>query len=74
MSSMKKNIWYSPHAISRKLERDITDNDISIVLGEPDYTLSSFDERKIAVKKITSKLIHVVYKEEKTHINIITVY
>jgi len=70
----KKNVRYSSHAIQRKLERGISDDEITQTLNEPDYTLTSIEGRKVAVRKIGTKTIHVVYKEEETHINIITVY
>ncbi len=69
-----KNIVYSNHAIQRKLERDITDTEISQTLDEPDYRLTTAEGRSIAVKKIGMKIIRVVYKEEKANIVVITVY
>lgn len=69
-----KNIVYSNHAIQRKLERDITDLEISQTLNEPDYRLTTIDGRSIAVKRIGMKIIHVIYKEEKANIAVITVY
>lgn len=70
----KKNIIYTGHSIKRKFERDISDDEVIKTLNEPDYTLSSIEGRKIAMKKINQKTIHVVYKEEKANIIIITVY
>ncbi len=70
----KKNIRYTDHAIKRKLERDIKDEEIDQTLASPDYTISSIEERKIAVKQIGPKTLHVVYKEQKENIIIITVY
>ncbi len=69
-----KNIRYTKHAIMRKAERGITDGEIEILLGKPDYTISSFEGRKIAVKRIDGKQVHVVYKEKISHIIVITVY
>lgn len=71
---MDKKIRYSQHALQRKFERDITDDEITKTLDEPDYTLTSIEERKIVVKKIGDRTIRIVYKEEKDYIIIITVY
>ncbi|MFH1978107.1 MAG: DUF4258 domain-containing protein [Candidatus Aenigmatarchaeota archaeon] len=69
-----KIIRYSKHTIRRKLERNISEEEIEETIRNPNYVLSSFEERKIAVKQIAERTIHVIYNEEKTHINIITVY
>ncbi|MBI4163341.1 MAG: DUF4258 domain-containing protein [Candidatus Aenigmarchaeota archaeon] len=71
---MPKNIRCTYHAIKRKLERDISDEEINQTLASPDYTISSIEERKIAVKQAGSRTLRVVYKEEKENIIIITVY
>ncbi len=68
-----KRIIYTTHAIQRKLERDISDDIISQTLNEPDYTLSSTEGRRIAVKQMGDKIIRVVYKEERENIIVITV-
>ena len=70
----KKNIIYTNHSMRRKLERDISNDEITRTLNEPDYTLSSAECRKIAIKRIKDKTIHVVYKEERGNIIVITVY
>ena len=58
-----------------KLMHDpISDEEINKALTEPDYTLSSIEGRKIAVKKIGNRTVNVVYQDGKTHINVITVY
>jgi len=69
----KKRIIYTTHALQRKLERNITDDEVSRVLNEPDYILSSIEGRKIAVKHLGNKIIRVIYKEEKTILIVITV-
>ncbi len=40
----------------------------------PDYTKTSFEGRKVAIKKFNGKTANVVYVETETHINVITVY
>ena len=67
-------IIFTDHANQRKLERSISDNEIKEALAYPDYTISSFEERKISVKKVGSRTISVVYKSEKDNIIVITVY
>lgn len=71
----KKAIIHTDHSLKRKFERDISDDEIKKTLDEPDYVLSSTEGRKLAVRKIDQKTVHVVYKEEKANIIvIITVY
>mgnify|MGYP001558993220 CR=1 FL=1 len=69
-----RNIVYTKHAMQRRLERDISDDDIKKAIDEPNYVISSFEGRMIATKKINSRTIQVVYKEEVNKIIIITVY
>lgn len=71
---MTKNVRYTKHAIRRKLERNISDDEISKTINEPDYSLSSTGGTITAVKRMPEREIHVVYKKENKHINIITVY
>ena len=70
---VRKNIRYTRHAIERKLERNITDEEIEQVIEYPDYT-KVYEDRKIAVKHINERTITVVFVEEKTYIKIITTY
>jgi SOS response regulatory protein OraA/RecX len=70
---LRKNIRYTKHAVQRKLERGITDEQISIALENPDYTVFR-EGRKVAVKRFGQRIIKVVHKEEETHILVITVY
>ena len=43
----EKRIIYTVHAIRRKLERDVSDEDILKTIKEPDYTMTSVEGRKI---------------------------
>jgi hypothetical protein len=70
----KKNIIHTNHSMRRKYERNISDGEIEQTLNGPDYTLSSAECRKIAIKRIKDRTIHVVYKEERGNIIVITVY
>ena len=69
----RKNIRYTNHAVRRKLERNITDDQIRQTLGNPDYTLSQ-DGKRVAVKQFVGKIITVVYIEKETFIKISTAY
>lgn len=71
---MDKSIRYSGHAIQRRFERDISEKQIEQTVRFPDYTKTSFEGRKVAVKKFNGKVVNVVYVEKETHINVITVY
>ncbi len=68
-----KNIRYTRHAVQRKLERNITDEQIHRILGNPDYTISD-EGRRVAVRQFAEKNLTVVYIEKETFIKIITVY
>ncbi len=68
-----KNIRYTKHAVQRKLERNITDEQIKQTLDNPDYTISN-EGKRVVVRQIAEKNIKVVYIEKETYIKIITVY
>ena len=70
----KKKIVYTNHAIVRRLERDIDEETIEMIINKPDYVKTTFDGRKIAVKKVKDIIINVVYIEDEKLIRIITVY
>jgi len=69
----RRNIRFTKHAIQRRLERDITDQEIKQTLENPDYTFSH-GRRKVAVRRFAERVIRIVYVEEETYIKIITVY
>jgi len=71
---MGKNVRFSRHAIQRKLEREISDEEIAETLAAPDYTLTTEEGQKIAVKTLAGRTFRVVFVEEETHIRIVTVY
>jgi hypothetical protein len=61
----RKNIRYTKHAIQRRLERDISEEQIKQTLENPDYTISH-GGRKVAVRHFAEKIIRIVYIEEET--------
>jgi hypothetical protein len=69
----RKNLRFTNHAVKRKLERNITEEQIQQTLDNPDYTISH-DGRMVAVKQFSGKIITVVYIEKETFIKIITAY
>ena len=69
----RKDIRYTKHAMQRKLERGISDAQISLALENPDYTVFR-EGRKVAVKRFGHRIIKVVHKEEGAYILVITVY
>ncbi|HIJ98936.1 TPA: DUF4258 domain-containing protein [archaeon] len=71
---MKKDIIFSPHAKMRILQRGINEETIIEIIRNPEYTLKSFLERKIAVRKIGDKSWHVIYIEEEKIIKVVTIY
>ena len=70
----KKTIIYTDHAKQRMEERDVSIGQVEQIVYEPDYTVSSFERRIVATKKIGDRTINVVYKVEGDNIIIITVY
>ncbi len=71
---MKKKIVYTIHAIVRRVERDVEEKTIEMIISQPDYVKTSFDGEKTAVKTINGRTISVVYVEKETLIRVITVY
>ena len=68
------NIKFSVHAKMRMLQRGINIETVNSIITNPIYTLDSFDNRKIAVKRIGDKLWHVVFMREGNNIKVVTVY
>jgi hypothetical protein len=68
-----KNIRFTKHAVQRKLERNITDEQIMRTLQNPNYTISQAGKR-VAVRHFAEKIITVLYIETETYIKVITVY
>ncbi len=69
-----QKIIYTNHAKQRMEERDISTDQIEQTIYEYDYSVSSFEGRRIATKRISDNMINVVYKAEKDTIIVITVY
>ena len=67
------NIRYTKHAIQRRLERDISHEQIEQTLNNPDYTVSH-GGRKVAVKRFAERTLRIVYIEKEKYIKIITIY
>ena len=63
----------SAHVRDRMLQRGINEATVKSIVLKPDYVKKSFDERKIATKKL-DRPWHVIYKEEKGKIVLISVY
>lgn len=66
-------VVFSSHVRQRMLERDINEETVKEILKSPDNIKTSFDERKIASKKI-EKNWHVVFKEEEGKVIVISVF
>jgi hypothetical protein len=71
---MNGKIIYTNHAKQRMEEREITVKQVEQAVYGPDYTMSSFEGKHIATKKIGNHTINVVYKPEMDNIVVITVY
>ena len=62
------------HAKMRMLQRGINEETVKEIVSSPIYILDSFDNRKIAVKRIGDTLWHVVFLQEENNIKVVTVY
>ena len=68
------NISFTFHAKMRILQRGINEETVKEIISKPEYVLDSFENRKIAVKRIGGQLWHVVYMREGNNIKVVTVY
>ena len=66
-------IFYSDHAKKRMKQRGVEDWEIEHVLKHPVYTKKSFEERKIAIGEIKNRKLGIIYSEEESYINVISV-
>lgn len=66
-------IIYSDHAKKRMKQRGIEEWEPEHVLKHPTYTKKSFDRRKIAVGEVKSRELKIIFTEEESYINIISV-
>lgn len=73
-SSRMLNISFTFHAKMRILQRGINEETVKEIILKPVYTLDSFENRKIAVKRVGNKLWHVVHTQEGNNIKVVTVY
>ncbi|MBI4043180.1 MAG: DUF4258 domain-containing protein [Candidatus Diapherotrites archaeon] len=71
---MKKRVIFSAHAIQRMTQRSIRIPQVIEAIDAPDQIRHTHQERKIAVKWVSNRKVHVVYKEESVTIIVITVY
>ena len=69
-----KKIIYTNHAVVRRIERDIEEKTIELIIRQPDYVKTMLDGKKIAIKNVDNKVMSVVYIEKEMHIKVITVY
>ena len=65
---------YTEHAIHKLKERLIDKKLVEFVLQNPDITVDSKFDRKIAQKFIEDKLLRVVFQKENNVYKIITAY
>jgi len=70
---LAKRIVFTAHSWERMLQRGINKETVLAVLENPDFVKESFDDRKIAFKKM-EKEWQVVFKQEKEKILVISVY
>ncbi len=66
-------IIYSDHAKKRMKQRGIEDWEIEYIINHPSYTKKSFDGRKIIVGEIKDRRVKIIFIEEESYINVISV-
>jgi hypothetical protein len=71
---MAIEIRYSRHAKMRLIQRNLNEETVNEIIRNPDYTLDTFLNRKVSVKRISDKLWHVVYAKQENIIRVVTVY
>jgi len=64
---------FSLHVKERMLQRGINEETVKEIVLNPDFVRKSFDNRKIATKKL-DKIWHVVFKEKEAKIIVISVF
>ncbi|MBW2994802.1 DUF4258 domain-containing protein [Candidatus Woesearchaeota archaeon] len=69
-----KKVIFSQHALLRMLERDFNEKTVLYVIQNPDFVRKSYSERKIVIKRLNGKIVHVILIEKESFIKIITVY
>lgn len=68
-----KPLRYDRHAKRRMKEREVTEEEVEITIGEPEYIEPSVKGRQNAYKFIGSRFLRVTFKEETNNILVITV-
>lgn len=71
---MRPKIEYSYHARMRMAERDVDEGMVEEAVYGPDYTVSSFEGRKIATRKFGERVLSVAYVQRENIIKVITLY
>ena len=69
-----KKIIFSEHAKKRCLERDINEETVRYAIEKAEYTISKFENKIEAFKKMDGKTIKVVYVEKENFIKVITLH
>ncbi len=67
-------IFFTTHAKSRLVEREVTLTEIHQIIKNPDYTKPSFKDTVLMGKKFGSSIIEIVCTKRIDKIIIITVY
>ena len=67
-----KPLQYTRHAKNRMRMRNISEAEITVAIGAPDFTESSVDGRVSVWKLSTDKFLRVTYKDLADRIVIIT--
>lgn len=68
-----KPVKYDRHARRRMKEREVTEKEVEITIGEPDSMDASIKGRKNTYKFIGNRFLRVTFKEESDRILVITV-
>ena len=65
-------IIFSPHALLKLNQRNISIKSVKETLKSPDYNVFSYSGREMAYKKFGKLYLKVVYKKEEKNVVVIT--
>ena len=66
-------IYYTVHAKTRMIFREITEEMVRRTLANPDKTGQGYGGKNLAYKKFKAKILKVVYKQKKDSYIIVSV-
>lgn len=72
--SNQKPIRFTAHALQRMVTYQITEEEVTACIRNPEKVLDGYRGRKIAHRTRSNYLVRVIYEDDELLITIITVY